>query len=478
MDPLDGRWPVERSPSEVLAEVRRRAYARRARHVGIASVVVLLLVAPLALIAANRNPSEVQSVAGPDGKSRDDGDRVVGASTSTTTSNGEGEAPPPSAPGTSYAATARAPEIGITDKEIHLGNVSTLAKPLGDLSGESSVAGARAVVAYQNSIGGMWGRRLVLDVFDDLGLAPRNRDQTAAALKQSFAMLGSFSYQDGASADLVAGSATPDATQATSAARHAVANNFSVAPFDIDRAATTSFKAFHERSEAATAAVATFWLDDETHERVSRAHTAAAAAAGWKIVYSRAIVHSEADFTADIVRMRQQGVRTVYVAALRRQDTIRLARAMRQQGYTPDFFIAAGEAKVLPSDPYADGVMVPSDVDPGGAGASDEAALFRSWMERVAPGTTPDEIAALAWAEGRLLFQAMDAAGPSASRRDVLGALRSIHAFSANDLIARADPADKQPTTCVVVTRNQSGGRVRVMPSQGFRCDGELMRAR
>ena len=470
MNDNDDGWPLDRPPSELLAEVRRRANVRRARRAGVVSVVALLLLAPLALVIHHDNGTGVQANAGPPRTDARSEPRGTTSTTSTMEAGGAHARTSTSIAPDSPLVAARAPEVGITEDEIRIGNVSTLPNALSTNSA-SSVAAAKAVVAYQNSIGGMWGRTLVLDVHDDLGLAPRNRSETAAALDDDFALLGSRSTQDGASADVVASSGAPDTSQASTAERQLVANNFSVEPFDIDRAATTPFVMFRTMNGDATHEVATFVLDEVRHRRIQSARMAAATTAGWRVTYTRTVEPTESDFTADIVKMRQMGVRTVYVAALQWQQAVTLAGAMRQQNFTPDFFITEGESALQPSDPGAEHVYVPSLVDPGG---SDEYALFRTWLAKVAPGITADEPAAQAWAEGRLLFQAMEQAGPKASRRDVVHALEAIHSFSANGLIATADPPSKNPSTCVVVTQNDGDHRARVAPSKGFACDGVL----
>src|SRR5207248_2520031 len=113
-------------------------------------------------------------------------------------------------------------------------------------------------------------------------LAVRNRSETEAALGADFALLGSRSAQDDASAAAVAASGAPDASPATTSVRQAVTNNFSVEPSDIDRVPSTSFAMFRAMNEAATKLVASLYQDDDVHHRVQDAHIAAATSAGWR----------------------------------------------------------------------------------------------------------------------------------------------------------------------------------------------------
>jgi hypothetical protein len=88
----------------------------------------------------------------------------------------------------------------------------------------------------------------------------------------------------------------------------------------------------------------------------------------------------------------------------------------------------------------------------------------------VKPGWVPDTYTVFAWASGRLLFQAMQKAGATAKRADVVAALKSIGQFDSNGLLAPANPGAKQPPTCGIVTQVKGGKYVRV-DSPAFRCN-------
>ena len=76
-----------------------------------------------------------------------------------------------------------------------------------------------------------------------------------------------------------------------------------------------------------------------------------------------------------------------------------------------------------------------------------------------------------AWASGRLLFEAMQKAGAKAKRADVVAALKGITKFDSNGMLAPANPAGKQPTTCGIVTQIKGGKYQRVdSPPPGYRC--------
>ena len=71
---------------------------------------------------------------------------------------------------------------------------------------------------------------------------------------------------------------------------------------------------------------------------------AAAESVGYKVVYERGFSPTETDFTADVVRMRQSGVKMVYLTAADVRPTSRMAKAMAQQNFTVDAFVSGGVA--------------------------------------------------------------------------------------------------------------------------------------
>ncbi len=82
-----------------------------------------------------------------------------------------------------------ATDVGVTATSITLGNVATLTGPVPGLFAGATV-GAQAVVAYENSLGGLWGRKFKLDARDDQFDSGQHRSQTGDLITKSLAMLG------------------------------------------------------------------------------------------------------------------------------------------------------------------------------------------------------------------------------------------------------------------------------------------------
>jgi len=369
-----------------------------------------------------------------------------------------------------------ATDIGITATQVLLGNVSTLSGPVPGLF-QGAVIGAQAAVAYQNSLGGLFGRKFKLDARDDQFDTGQNRSATIDLTKKAFAMVGSFSLYDDAAKDAVTASGMPDVTYSLTSRRD-IPNNFSVEPAKVGGAPLAPFNYFGRKFPAETKAAGTIYGDVASSKASADAYMSAARTVGWNFVYQRGAQATETDFTADVIRMRSSGVKLVYLGATDDKTLARILKAMDAQnfkvpvvttgiGYAPDLPSLAGSAAegLYTWAPYA--MFAGED-----AAAIPEVKLMDQWVQKVKPGFVPDLYTAFAWASGRLLFQAMQKAGPKAKRVDVVNALKAFTSFSDDNLVAPAGPGNKTPPTCGVVTQIKNGKFVRIEPAApGYKCD-------
>ena len=277
--------------------------------------------------------------------------------------------------------------------------MSTLSGPVPGLF-QGAVIGSQAAVAYQNSLGGLFGRKFKLDVRDDQFDTGQNRNQTIDLLGKAFAFIGSFSLYDSAAVDQIGKSGIPDVTYSLSADRRALPNNFSVEPSPRSGAPTGIFNYFKKKYPQDVTSVGTIYSDVSTASHQD--YKAAAESVGWHYAYERGVQATETDFTADVVRMREAGVKAVFLVAVDVKTTARLANAMAQQNFKPDFFLVNGPAYdptlvslagasvegLFSSQPY-------SMFDGEDAGVIPEVKLFDEWVQKVKPGYKPDLFAAL-----------------------------------------------------------------------------------
>ena len=186
-------------------------------------------------------------------------------------------------------------------------------------------------------------------------------------------------------------------------------------------------------------------LRDGGHPGHSEVGWLAAESVGWH--YQRGYQPTETDFTADVIRIRQAGVKGFYTTSADPKTLARLFNAMKQQNFRPAF-MGIGASGYDPSiitlaGAAAEGVYVDQQLAlyaGGDAAAVPEVGLMNQWVQKVKPGWTPDLYTAFAWASGRMLVQALQAAGPHLTRKGVLAALQKIDQFDGNGLLAPAVP--------------------------------------
>ena len=416
-----------------------------------------------------------------------------GGTTDTTVAialprDSSGTRPATTLPGQSRAATVNvhampaggnggATDVGITASEIRLGNVSTLTGPVPGLF-QGATVGAQAFVAYANSLGGMFGRSFKLDARDDQFDTGQNKSQTADLIAKTFALLGSFSLYDDAPVNELRAAGMPDLGTALNPARVELPTNFSPNP-PVRGAALGPFNYFKQRFPDAVKAVGSVYVNIPSAVRLYQDYKKAAQSVGYVFKYDREFGATETDFTADVVRMRDSGVKMVYLLSVDDATTARFAKAMRAQnykpqvyainssGYDPDVLTSAGSA--------AEGMFVPTASSLFGGEDSavvPEVALLNKWVQKVKPGYKPDIYTAYAWASGRLMLDAMERVGPNLTRAALNDAIRKIGVSTANGLVAPANPGAKVPATCYVMARVVNGKYERYdSPPPGFRCD-------
>ena len=367
--------------------------------------------------------------------------------------------------------------VGVTGQQITLGNVASLSGPVPGLF-QGAQVGAQAIAAYENSLGGICGRQVKLALRDDQFDSGQNRAQTLDLLGQVFGFLGSTSLFDDAAAAETGQAGLPDMGVAITSARQALADNFSVSPQIPGGSALGQWNYLKAKYPNAITSVGALWADAGSSTQViEHGWEAAARSVGFNIVYSRGYSPTETDFTADVVRMRQSGVRGVMLTAADPKATARIAQAMVQQGFKPQVVFGGAQgydpATIALGGTAVEGLLIlqTSSLYAGEDSSISEVALMNEWIQKVKPGFKADLFTMFGWAEGRLLFQAMNAAGADLTRANVVAQLGRIHQFDSGGLLASVDPAGKGPPTCFMVAAVKGAKFVRVAPSSGFVCN-------
>jgi branched-chain amino acid transport system substrate-binding protein len=364
-------------------------------------------------------------------------------------------------------------EVGVSDTEIHLGNVSTISGPIAGF-GTTGVNGVRAYVAYINSLGGVCGRQLVLDTADDRLDVAANRSGVAQLSDEVFGFVGGTTVVDSGIAAELEGTNIAHTGLAVSDAAIASPNIFS--PNPIDPAGTTQGTAAMWRYFAATQGitrVAVIFPAQADARARGLAYIPDIEAAGLAVDGPYEVSITETNYVGVAQQMENNGADAV-ITALEVTGMARLAQAFEQIDFQPKvpFYGAQayGQTFLDLAGPAAEGTRIGVAYAIFEDAASTPAvADFNEWYSRVAPGSEPDFFAIIGWTGADMMVQALEAAGGAPTRDAALAFLRGLHAFDAHGFLAANDPAGKHASPDFAVVTVTGGQWVREYPTgSGF----------
>jgi ABC-type branched-subunit amino acid transport system substrate-binding protein len=204
---------------------------------------------------------------------------------------------------------------------------------------------------------------------------------------------------------------------------------------------------------------------------------------GYKFLYEDRFPPASSNFTADVVRMRQEGVQFVYVVSVNAPDWAIFTSEAATQNWHPHFmgsgigyfggFIkqSGGNANVEGQHLNIGAAMFLGE----DATTVPEVGLFLQWIKQGYPNFPIDQFAAYSWANSALFVEALKAAGPKLTRKGLLAALSQIHDFNDHGLMAPLDAGAKKAGNCYLLLEIHDGKYVKVDdPPTGFRCDGHF----
>jgi ABC-type branched-subunit amino acid transport system substrate-binding protein len=384
--------------------------------------------------------------------------------------------------GSSSAPTTAAlsSTTGITKSSVTVGNVSIITGPVPGLF-QGAPDGVRAYFAYINSLGGVNGRKLLLDAQDDAFLGTQNLADTKKDISTDFAMVGSFSLFDNyGCAALAQNPAVPDVSATLDPVTNALPNVFSPQPID-QGAPLAGYSFLKKKYPNAIKHVGTLVTNVSTALAQWQGQQAAMKHLGYQFSYVREYGPFESNFTTDVINMKNKGVQMVLLSDGTSSVYSTLVNEMNQQGFHPQVMMSSGtiyDPTFVPQAggaANANGIYLIQDLSlylGQDAKSTPAVGTFNSWMAKANPGFQPDLYSVFGWASAQLFVQALKAAGPSPTRGKVLAQLAKITSFSASGLVAPANPAKKLPPNCVLFSQILNGKFTRVAPtlSSGWDC--------
>ncbi|MHB8463243.1 MAG: ABC transporter substrate-binding protein [Acidimicrobiales bacterium] len=399
-----------------------------------------------------------------------------------STGGGGGAGPSASAPA---GGNGGATDVGVTADSILIGNVSDLSGPVPGIF-QGAATGTLAYVNYINSLGGIYGRKLTLNNSDSQTTCAQTQNAYNALVNKVFAFVGSFQlYDDCGSQVLSQHPQIADMQYMLSAQGIAMPSDFSVDPIAPGGYADGMFAYYASKLGDAVKHVGSIWSNIPSAIAQVNGINGAAKSKGWHFDYTRAVGATETNFTTDIVRMQQAGVKLVFLVGTTGQIAATMVDEAEQQNWHPLFVLPIAYAQnfmqLVGGAAAAEGIygynLYSLFFNPDEARNIPELSLFQEWMQRTDASQPEDLYAMYAWAEASLFVKALKAAGPRATRAGLMTALKGIHSFDANGMVGTADPAGKVPTHCYTLFKVHAGAFSRLdTPPNAFRCDGEFFK--
>jgi len=410
------------------------------------------------------------------------GDTAAGATNGDTSggTNG-GAAGDTSANAAPPGGNGGATDVGVTGDSITVANISILTGPVPGLFA-GAPKGVQAYFAYQNSLGGVFGRQLKVEQQDDQFDCGINKSIAEDDINKYFTFVGSFSLFDGCSGEVIqAHPEIPDIHVPLSDSAQTMPNNFAPQPVRAG-ASTGPFQYIKDQHPNAIQKVGSLIGNVDTAKAGWENAKYVMESLGYHIQYERIFQPTETDFTADIVQMKAQGVTLLTLSSADVKTMARVEAKANQQGWHPEVTLlgAAGYDNTLfplaGSNAAVEGayLYLPTSMYLGeDRNDVPEVDLFDTWMQQTNPGANIDLFTVYGWVSAELFVQALKAAGPQATRASLLAALQQIDDFNANGMLAPGGPASKRPATCYIMAQVHDGKFVRVdSPAGQFRCDG------
>jgi ABC-type branched-subunit amino acid transport system substrate-binding protein len=388
-----------------------------------------------------------------------------------------------------------ASDVGVTANSINLGIIADLSGPIPGLF-QGAVRGTQAYLAKVNTEGGVFGRQLKLDVGDSQLDCGQYKAQTQSEVAKDFALVGSFALYDSCGVDVLkANPGVADIHSALSSSAQAINNNFSVAPLGSGwRSGPLSYykNKFGDAWQHIGSIYAAIGGGKETWTAAKAVIQKQGSPWQGHVAYDAAYQPTDTDFTADVIRMQQNGVKMIYMIAGNNAGDANVLHAVRQQASSRGWPVVFGGSaydtaflKQAKADLQMAGVGPTYEdqqyamfFNSGDAKTIPEVKDFQTWYGRVSGGASPDLFAAYGWSSAQLFVQALKAAGPKASRKTLFAELKKVTSFNAGGLLATANPAQNKPGNCWIFTQAINAAWERQdSPASTFRCDGPYVTA-
>lgn len=359
---------------------------------------------------------------------------------------------------------------GVTANQILIGNIASISGVAPGLT-QSAQQATEAFADYVNSQGGICGRMLKVQPYDDQNDAGQNAADATQACSSDFALVGSASGFDNGGASAIQSCGIPDvAAELSTHEMGEVPNAFGASPGNAVYWPLGPAVWLKSQYPSAITKAAMIYLNVPATQEQAQSEMQAYTSVGFKYVYTAAVSPTEPNYAPYVAAMQNDGVQ--YVTEYSDDNSAaRLVQAMAQAGWHP-------QVVDLFSEEYTPAFLSEAQGDANGdlllmaTAAYNEASsnpgmqTFLSWMDRVAPGFKQDIFAEFAWSAGLAFLQAAEAVGPDLTRPALIAQLQKIGSWD-GDGVQPTDESfgQKIPSPCFSYFKISGSGYARVYPS-------------
>jgi ABC-type branched-subunit amino acid transport system substrate-binding protein len=370
----------------------------------------------------------------------------------------------------------------VTATQVRVGNIASITGVAPGLT-QSAQQATEAVAAYVNSQGGICGRKLVVDAYDDGNTTTGNYAAARQACGSDFALVGDASGFDDGSASAVGQCGIPDiaAEESTQAATD-TADIYGANPGDLVQWPRGPAIWLQRTYPDAVTHAAMVYLNVPATIEQAQDEMKVYQSEGFDYLYVASVSPTEPNYAPYVQNMEGKGVK--YVTEISDDNSAaRLALAMQQANFKPevtDWFAEMYTPSFLSEtqgDAVGDLVEITSAAyeDTTNAGMQ----LFETWMNRVAPGWTHDIFAEFAWSAGLAFAQAARATGAHLTRANLLAQLKAIGTWDGGGVQPPVTSfGQKVDSPCFAYMKIAANGFTRVYPPTpgGYDCTGGLFK--
>jgi len=361
-----------------------------------------------------------------------------------------------------------ATDTGVTANSIIIGNIASISGVAPGLT-QSAQNATEAFADYVNSQGGICGRQIKVQPFDDGNDAGTNAADAQQACQSDFALVGDASGFDNGGASAIQSCGIPDLAAEVSTTELAnVATAFGTSDAHYWPLGPPIWLKSHYPDAVTHAGM--IYLDVPATIEVATSEMQAYETVGFNYVYTAEVSPTEPNYAPYVAKMQSAGVQ--YVTEISDDNSAaRLVQSMAQANYQPqvvDWFSEEYTQHFLTeSQGDANGNLVLMETASYEEGSSNPGfELYSSWLNRVAPGTTHDIFGPLAWSAGLAFLRAAKAAGAHLTRAALLAQLQQIGQWNGGGVVPPSENyGQKVPTPCFAYFKISGDSFVRVYPA-------------